>query len=61
MRTQLASEHVHNPYLDMIGENDDDVSQNVDMGRKSKYISMTIDHEFNTCPMYASKFTTDGQ
>mmetsp|Transcript_15135 Transcript_15135/g.22223 ORF Transcript_15135/g.22223 Transcript_15135/m.22223 type:complete len:251 (-) Transcript_15135:59-811(-) len=59
MRTQLASELVRNPYLDIIGEKDDDVTENVETGMKSKRICMTIDHEFNTCPMHASKFTTD--
>eukprot|EP00957_Ditylum_brightwellii_P171121 13026304-Ditylum_brightwellii.AAC.1 len=35
MRTQLASELVCNPYLDIIGETDNDVIENVDTRRKS--------------------------
>eukprot|EP00957_Ditylum_brightwellii_P099414 7572870-Ditylum_brightwellii.AAC.1 len=59
MRTQLVSELVCNPYLDIIGETGDDVTENFDTGRNSKRICMSIDHEFNTCPMHASKFTID--
>eukprot|EP00957_Ditylum_brightwellii_P129646 9889953-Ditylum_brightwellii.AAC.1 len=61
MKTQLVSELVHNPHLDIFGEKDDDVGENIDTGRKSKHISMTIDHEFKTCSMHASTFTTDGK